>query len=158
VLRLDVYGGDIDAKAAQLIAELGLEDVVRAQGRLERDPSTGLSGRERVLVQMQKSTMLLLIHGDSADCAEYIPSKLYDYFWAHRPVFAVTHLNPQLDALVIGHGGTTAPSDDAAAVVAALEAALVRWQRDGLPNTTVPPVGVADAVQAILKAAPQNAH
>lgn len=158
VLRLDVYGGDIDAKAAQLIAECGLEDVVRAQGRLERDPTTGLSGRERVLIQMQKSTMLLLIHGDSADCAEYIPSKLYDYFWAHRPVFAVTHLNPQLDALVMGHGGTTAPSDDAAAVVAALEATLERWQRDGLPDTTVPPVGVADAVQAILKATQENAH
>lgn len=152
VLRLEVYGGAIDGEAQQLIAELGVADVIRPIGRLEFDRATGLSGRERVMQRMQQADVLLAMHGNTEDCAQYIPSKLYDYFWARRPVFAMTHLNPQLDALVRAHGGWTAPTLDLAAAQATLSALLRQWRDTGLPPVTVPPVSVGSAVQQIVAA------
>ncbi|MEO5697144.1 MAG: hypothetical protein ABIQ60_08415 [Burkholderiaceae bacterium] len=149
-LRLEVYGGDIDAPAQALIRASGLADVVLPMGRLERDPVSGRSGRERVLERMQQVDVLLLLHGDTAECAQYIPSKLYDYFWARRPVLALTHRNPQLDALVRAHDGQVAPTLDTPAVVAALTALLDRWAGAGLAAIAVPPVGVRQAVQRLI--------
>jgi len=111
-----------------------------------------------VLERMQRADVLLLLHGQVSECAEYIPSKLYDYFWARRPVLALTWRNAQLDALVRKHGGVVAPTDDPAAIEAALESLFERWQRDALPDVAVPPVTVEGAVQAIVRlAAPRDA-
>jgi hypothetical protein len=64
----------------------------------------------------------------------------------------MTHHNAQLDALVIAHGGWTAPSTDAPAFEAAIESAVERWRSGALPDVTVPPVTVGDAVTRILDA------
>lgn len=157
VLRLEVYGSALDPVAAQLLTSLALTDVVQPFGRLEFDPATGLSGRARVMQRMQTVDALLMLHGDTAECPQYIPSKLYEYFWARRPVLACTHQNPQLDALVLAHGGWVAPSTDAAAVEAALEAVVERWRAGPLPDVTVPPVTVADAVRQIVGAVDDGA-
>jgi glycosyltransferase involved in cell wall biosynthesis len=152
LVRVEVYGSALDPTAARLRESLALGDVVAPIGRLEFDPQTGLSGRARVMQRMQQLDVLLMLHGTIPDCPEYIPSKLYEYFWARRPVLALSHLNPQLDALVIAHGGWVAPATDAAAVEAALEAAIDRWRTGALPDVTTPPVTVAAAVQRILEA------
>jgi hypothetical protein len=152
LVRVEVYGSDLDPEAAQALASLALADVVTPVGRLEFDPQTGLSGRARVMQRMQQMDVLLLLHGTIPDCPEYIPSKLYEYFWARRPVLAITHDNPQLDALVESHGGWVAPATDATAVEAALERVVERWRAGPLPDVTVPPVTVAAAVQRILEA------
>lgn len=152
VVRLEVYGGAIDAGAKRLIDELGLADVVRPIGRLERDPVTSLSGRERVMLRMQELDALLLLHGDTAECAQYIPSKLYDYFWSRRPVIALTHRNAQLDALILEHEGYVAPTLDGPAVQRMLRSLLTRWRDGGLAPVSVPPVGVAQAVARIVEA------
>lgn len=151
-LRLEVYGSALDPVAEQLRTSLGLGDVVQPFGRLEFDPSTGLSGRARAMQRMQQVDALLMLHGDTAECPQYIPSKLYEYFWARRPVLALTHQNPQLDALVRDHAGWVAPSTDPAAVEAALEALFERWLGADLPDVLLPPVTVASAVQRILQA------
>jgi hypothetical protein len=151
-LRVEVYGSALDTVALELMETLALGDVVNVIGRLEFDPATGLSGRARVVQRMQQLDVLLLLHGDTDECPEYIPSKLYDYFWARRPVLALTHRNPQLDAIVEAHGGWVAPSTDAAAFEAALERVVDRWRAGALLDVTVPPVSVAAAVQRILDA------
>ena len=152
VLRLEVYGSALDPQAAQLLGSLQLEGVVLPIGRLEHDPATGLSGRARVMQRMQQCDLLLMLHGDQPEACEYIPSKLYDYFWARRPVLGLTHENPQLDALIAAHGGWAVPTRDIDAVTDALAAALQRWRADALPAVDVPPVSVAGAVRQIVAA------
>jgi hypothetical protein len=153
IVRLEVYGSALDPVAAQLLGTLRLGDVVKTCGRLEFDAASGLSGRARAVQRMQQVDVLLMLHGDTAECPQYIPSKIYDYFWARRPVLALTHQNPQLDALVLAHGGSVAASTDAAAVEQAIEAMVERWRAAALPNVQVPPVTVACAVQRIVQAA-----
>lgn len=150
LLRLEVYGGAIDGPAQKLIEQHKLDDVVIPMGRLEHDPATGLSGRERVVQRMQQVDALLLMHGEGDECEQYIPSKLYDYFWARRPVLAYTHLNPQLDRLVREHQGWCAPATNTVAGAAALRELILRWQAGQLTTVTVPPVSTADAVDEIL--------
>jgi hypothetical protein len=152
LLRVEVYGGEIDARASELITSLALGDVIQPMGRLEHDPATGLSGRERVVQRMQQVDALLLLHGDTDECPEYIPSKLYDYFWARRPVLALTHRNAHLDRLVLEHGGMCAPTIDTPTVTAMLAQALERWQAGALNDVTVPPVSVEQAVRQIVRA------
>lgn len=155
-VRLEVYGSDLDPESARLATQPALAGVVQPMGRLERDPVTGQSGRERVVERMQQLDVLLLAHGELRDCSEYIPSKLYEYFWARRPILAVTHRNAQLDALVQAHGGWTAATTDPASIVRALHTAVDRWEHQALPDTTAAPIGVADATRAILAAVNQR--
>lgn len=149
-IRLNVYGSAIDDASARAVRELGLGDMVIGHGRLERDPATGLSGREQVMRLMQECDVLLLMHGVDPVCAEYIPSKFYEYLWARRPVFALTHLNPQLDALVRERHGYLAPGSDPTAVLARLRQLWVNWQDHALAEPPVGPISVNDAVQTVL--------
>lgn len=152
LVRVEIYGSTLDPAATQLMETLALGDVVMPIGRLEFDPLTGLSGRARVMQRMQQMDVLLMLHGDTDECAQYIPSKLYEYFWARRPVLALTHCNAQLDRLVTAHGGWVAASTDAPAFETALGRIVDHWRAGTLPDATVPPITVASAVQRILKA------
>ena len=156
LVRLEVYGSALDPQAALSVDALGLHDVVLPMGRLEFDPQSGVTGRARVMHRMQQVDVLLMLHGSAPECEEYIPSKLYEYFWARRPVLALTFRNAQLDALVRAHGGWVADTTNAAAVVSSIEAAIDHWRGAGLPDISVPPVTVRDAVQRILQALPHG--
>jgi hypothetical protein len=150
-IRLQVYGSAIDSDSAQYIREQGLADLVTDHGRLERDPLTGQSGRERVMRIMQECDVLLLMHGLDQVCSEYIPSKYYEYLWARRPVFALTYMNPQLDALMQQGRGYLAHADDADSVLAQLRRIWDDWQRRALLLPQVGPITVRDTVRAILE-------
>lgn len=151
-VRVEVYGSELDPEARCCIDDRGLQDVVLVAGRLEHDPATGRSGRERVVERMQQVDVLLMMHGLVPDCAEYIPSKLYDYFWARRPVLALSWRNPQLDALVREHGGTAVATDDPVAIATAFEALFESWSADRLSDVRIPPVTVESAVHRIVAA------
>ncbi len=151
-VRVEVYGAALDAESARVLEQTGLKPLVSCMGRLESCPETGLSGRERVVKRMHEVDCLLLMHGMIAECPEYIPSKLYEYFWARRPVLALTWRNAQLDGLVHEHGGFVAPTDDPAAIVRAIESVYVGWQT-GILNVGCKdsqPLGVGQAVEKIL--------
>jgi glycosyltransferase involved in cell wall biosynthesis len=150
-IRVHVFGSAIDEISERTLGRLQLQDMVVAHGRLERDLRSGLSGREQVMKHMQESDALLLLHGMDPVCAEYIPSKFYEYLWARRPVFALTHLNPQLDDLLRQRYGYLAPSDDPEAISAQLRKLWSDWQNRSLPESPVGPISVGDAVQVILE-------
>ena len=150
-VRVHIYGGTIDRLAKAEIQKHGLEDVFVSFGRLERSEETGMSGRERVLERMYQADCLLLVHGTISDCREYIPSKLYEYFWTGRPVIALTYQNPQLDQLVLERGGYIARGDRDGEIVSVLEYAYSDWLHNRRPNTNLPAVGVEQAVSRILE-------
>ncbi|WP_296507207.1 glycosyltransferase [Rhodoferax sp.] len=103
-LELQLTGGPLDAISEAAIAQSPVRDMVRHLGRIEADPTTGLSGREQILHRMRSADVLLLLHGTEPICAEYIPSKLYEYLWMQRPILATVHDNPQMADLLRGQG------------------------------------------------------
>lgn len=149
LVRVHVYGGKIDAASVKEIEQRKLKEVFIPHGRLEFSPATGRTGREQVVDLMHQADFLLLVHGSIDDCREYIPSKLYEYFWAKRPVIALTHENPQLDRMVQERAGYVAPYVDQAAIEKVLRQAINDWQTGG-GGSTVPPLGVEQAVDRIL--------
>ena len=112
-------------------------------GRIEYDPTTGLSGREQVLQRMRECDALAMVHGDDPMCHEYIPSKLYEYLWMQRPIVATAHGNPQMAQLIReqGHWVAEHPLQADSAVKIAPELARIlcqlwqQWRTQGLPDT-----------------------
>jgi len=149
-VRLHVYGCEVDTHARQTADQLDVWQMIVCHGRLERDPSTGESGRDQVIRKMFECDALLLLHGEGAQCSEYIPSKFYEYLWARRPIFALTHLNPQFEQLVKQYGGMVVASTDTQAIANGLNQIWLQWNARSLETPTNEPISVGDAVQIIL--------
>ena len=149
-IRVHIYGDSLDRQSKSEIARSKLEDIFVGFGRLEKDPETGMSGREQVVRCMFQADCLLLLHGTIAECSEYIPSKLYEYIWTTRPIIALTYQNQQLDQLVSERGGYVAHVDQPVEVLSVIERAYTDWQNDRLPISTLPAIGVQQAVSRIL--------
>jgi hypothetical protein len=149
-LLLDIYGAPLDASTRAILDQEHLHAFVRANGRLEYDPTSGLTGRQRVHQEMQTSDVLLLIHGNSPFCEEYIPSKFYDYLWAQRPILAITHRNQQLDKLVEDYHGWHVPEGDTEQLLKTISEVWLRWQRDELHLPYREPIDVTNAADKII--------
>ena len=150
LIRIHAYGAPLDPLTISAIQNLGFSDVLLAHGRLEKDPLTGKSGRERVVEKMQEADVLILLHGNDEWCAEYIPSKFYEYLWTGRPIWGITHRNPQFDQMLQDRGAYLSLEGDKAGIAMALERIWLDWQNKQLPNPTVSPIGVNQAVATIL--------
>jgi len=151
-IRLEVFGADPDRVSRAALDAFPYRKNVVLHGRLEHDPVSGLSGRDRVLRRMRTADCLLLLHGQESFCEEYIPSKLYEYAWARRPILALTWKNPQLDGLLVKAGHDVVNAADADGVARCLETLYKRWANDELVDTMdafLFPVG--SAVKEILR-------
>lgn len=131
-VRLHIYGSGVDAESDQAINRFPFPHAIETFGRLERDPDTGETGRDRVLRLMRGADCLLLLHGNDAACEEYIPSKTYEYLWMQRPILALVHRNPQMSRMLMELGHTSVPADDASAVANAIAQLFERWERNEL--------------------------
>ena len=149
-IRVHAYGAPLDRLSIDVIKQYGFDDVVLAHGRLERDPATGKSGRERVAEKMQAADILILLHGNDEWCAEYIPSKFYDYLWAGRPIWGITHRNPQLDQMLLERGAYLSPQIEIREIESALERIWLDWKNRKLIQPSWSPIGVGQAVCTIL--------
>ena len=149
-IRVHAYGAPLDPLTTEALQNLNFNDVLRAHGRLEKDPVTGKSGRERVVERMQAADVLILLHGNDEWCAEYIPSKLYDYLWTGRPIWGITHRNPQLDQMLLDRGAYLSPQSDLEAIELALERIWLDWKNQQLIEPKWLPVGVDQAVEKVI--------
>ena len=162
-IRIHAYGAPLDALTVDAISQLGFEDVLVAHGRLEKDLMSGMSGRERVVEKMQGADVLILLHGNDEWCAEYIPSKFYEYLWTGRPIWGITHRNPQLDQMLSERGGYLSHDGDAEGINMALERIWLDWEQKRLSAPNGSPIGVSQAVATILNnvqnpTSPSNHH
>jgi dTDP-4-dehydrorhamnose 3,5-epimerase len=149
-IRVHAYGAPLDPLTVDAVKALQFEDMLLAHGRLEKDLASGKSGRERVVEKMQAADVLILLHGNDEWCAEYIPSKLYDYLWTGRPIWGITHHNPQLDQMLLDRGAYLSPQSDVQAIELALEKIWLDWKNQQLIEPQWLPVSVDQAVQKIL--------
>ena len=150
LIRIHAYGAPLDSLTIAAIQNLGFSDVLLAHGRLEKDPLTGKSGRERVVEKMQEADVLILLHGNDEWCAEYIPSKFYEYLWTGRPIWGITHRNPQLDEMLSERDAYLSHEGDIEGINMALEKIWLDWQSKQLPKPIGNPIGVHQAVATIL--------
>ena len=149
-IRVHAYGAPLDPLTLEALKSLKFDDLLLAHGRLEKDSVTGRSGRERVVERMQAADVLILLHGNDEWCAEYIPSKLYDYLWTGRPIWGITHRNPQLDQMLLDRGAYLSPQSDPEDVALALARIWLDWKNQQLIEPKWLPVGVDQAAYRIL--------
>ena len=151
IVRIELYGGGIDAISAQAIGHFAFPQVIRNFGRLERDPTTGESGRDQVLKRMQTVDALMLLHGTDFYCEESIPSKLYEYLWTERPIIGLVTRNAQIERILREAGHWAVQAHDVSAVVAALEELVNRWEANDLCDSGKPsPYTIGAAVHQII--------
>ena len=151
LIQIDAYGAPLDQLSKDAIESFSCQDLLIAHGRLEKDYRTNKSGRERVIEKMQMADVLILLHGNDEWCAEYIPSKYYEYLWTERPIWAITHRNVQLDKMIDERGGYLSHSGDLDGVNMALERVWLDWRGKKLLKPQWTPIGVNQAVATILK-------
>jgi hypothetical protein len=147
---LDVYGAPLDENSKKAILEFSLQNSVNVWGRLEYDSSSGLTGRERVMQKMHEADVLLLLQGDYEWCAEYIPSKWYEYIWTKRPIFAVTNRNEIFDGYLASRNSYIAQTLDENSILETLNIIYLDWNGKKLRSALGEPISVSQAVQKIL--------
>jgi glycosyltransferase involved in cell wall biosynthesis len=156
VLELQLTGGPLDAVSQSAIAQSPVRGLVRHLGRIEADLVTGLSGREQILRRMRGVDVLLLLHGTEPICAEYIPSKLYEYLWMQRPILATVHGNAQMAELLVRQGHIAVETRHVGSqdsLVLAARQLLARWESAGLDDNGQPsPYTTQAAVRQLLGA------
>jgi len=149
-LLVHAYGASLDELSKVAIAQYGFDDLLIAHGRLEKDPRSGKSGRERVFEAMQVADVLILLHGNDEWCAEYIPSKFYEYLWAGRPIWALSHRNSQLERMLQERGAYLSHAENEASIDLILERIWLDWRKQQLIEPKWLPIGVDQAAYKIL--------
>jgi hypothetical protein len=150
-IKVQVYGAGLDVVSKETIERLGMQASVVAHGRIENDPQTGETGRERIMKLMRASDVLLGLHGNYEWCAEYIPSKLYDYYWTNRPILAVTNRNEQLDQILLSRNAYLSHTLDVSSIVDAIRIIWRDWQSQSLRVMPYDPITPESAVKKILE-------
>lgn len=151
VLRLRTYGADWDAVSEAALRGFPFPEAVEKMGRLESDPATGKSGRERVLDTMDTCDALLLLHGVDGFTEEYFPSKAYEYLWSQRPILGLIRRNPAAVEILAREGHEAVDAEDPRAIAAALERLLDHWRQDRLAdNGRQSPYSARASVEQIL--------
>lgn len=150
LIRIHAFGAPLDALTLEAIKRYDYPDLLIAHGRLEYNPTTGQSGREQVAQKMQEADVLILLVGNDEWCAEYIPSKFYDYLWAGRPIWGITHRNPQLDQMLQERGSYLSADGDESGIAKTLERIWLDWNHKQLINPVYNPIGVDQAVRTIF--------
>jgi glycosyltransferase involved in cell wall biosynthesis len=153
IIEVHIYGSNLDSLSHQIVNHEKIHENIYLHGRLEYDSKTKLSGREQVLLKMQSADFLLLTHGQIPDCAEYIPSKVYEYFWAKRPIFGITHRNPQLDSLILERNGYVAHTEKMQQIIKNIEHSINDWETNNIVTTNLTPIGVETATYFIIEKA-----
>jgi hypothetical protein len=100
---------------------------------------------------MRKADILLLLHGDYEWCAEYIPSKSYDYYWTTRPIWGITNRNPELDQVLLERQSYLSHTLDSDSIFETLKQIYQDWKNHRLLMPNFQPISPEDAVKTILQ-------
>lgn len=111
----------------------------------------GLVPRDRAASEMLRGDLLLLIQGADDVSSETIPSKVYEYFQARRPVLGLVYGNPELWGMLERLGHRPAGADDPKGIKEAVLHFVRRWEENGLSKAAEPsPFTVETAVAQLV--------
>lgn len=139
-VRFDFYG-NCDANSKRLLRAFPREGVVTFHGRVSRSAS---------LAAMREADVLILIQNVADYSAETIPSKVYEYLVAGRPILGLVHRNAELAAMLTGLGHTVAEAADAGSVCGAISEIHRRWEAGALETPGGSPYTIASAVDRLI--------
>lgn len=133
-LQLDVYGTKLDDFSRAALDGFPLGDVLVEHGRLEYDPISGKSGRQQVLEAMRCCDVLIILHGTNADARSYVPSKVYEYLQAMRPIVALTRKDTELAQILLAANHFIVDPLDDHGLVEVLKRLADFWEHDNLTD------------------------
>lgn len=139
-MRFDFYGS-CDANSKRLLREFPREGVVTFHGRVSRSAS---------LAAMRDADVLVLIQNVADYSAETIPSKVYEYFVAGRPILGLVHRNAELAGMLTGLGHAVAEAADAGSVHDAVSEIYRRWAAGTFETPAGSPYTIASAVDRLI--------
>ncbi len=139
-VRFDFYG-NCDANSKRLLREFPREGVVTFHGRVSRSAA---------LAAMRDADVLVLIQNVADYSAETIPSKVYEYLVAGRPILGLVHRNAELAGMLTGLGHTVAEAVDARSVGGAISEIHRRWEAGALEMPPGSPYTIASAVDRLI--------
>ncbi|MFC1839029.1 glycosyltransferase [Thermodesulfobacteriota bacterium] len=152
MISLDIYGAPLDSVSMKALSQYPINGILCEYGRLEYDPSTDKSGRRRVLEAMRKCDVLFIIHGTDPICEEYIPSKIYEYFFTYRPILGLAKPESELRDLLEYNGHIFVDSGDLNEIKSVVKDLITRWETKGLPDQkTKSSFTTKDAVSSFLQ-------
>lgn len=133
-ISLDIYGIELDAVSESTLKSYPLPGVLQRFGRLEYNPQTKKSGRQQVLEAMRLSDVLIVVHGTGDVCAEYIPSKLYEYLLTHRPILGLADPGSELADILTADQHCYCVPQKLEKVKEILAVIIRVWLAEGLPD------------------------
>lgn len=139
-VRFDFYG-NCDPNSKRLLREFPREGVVTFHGRVSRSAS---------LAAMREADVLVLIQNVADFSVETIPSKVYEYLVAGRPILGLVHRNAELAGMLTGLGHTVAEAADAGSVGGAISEIHRRWEAGALETPAGSPYTLGSAVDRLI--------
>ncbi len=143
-VRLHLVGNNA-RNVSKEIREFGHREMIVARGKLRRQQSVAM---------MQTVDLLLLIQNTDAVSLETIPSKVYEYLHAGRPILSLVYRNRELRAMLEGMGHLVVEADDEPAIRSALQQCVEQWNRGRLTSAAIAsPYTVERAVAEMISLA-----
>ncbi|MEA2116401.1 MAG: hypothetical protein U9P36_13610, partial [Thermodesulfobacteriota bacterium] len=106
--------------------------------------------RKEALLAMQQTDCLLLIQNIIFFSCETIPSKVYEYLLAGRPVIGLLYHNEELESMLIENNHYVAPADDVQAVAAVIGQVLGTFRTTNFSSRQAQRVWTVDAAVSEL--------
>jgi len=149
-IKFHVYGASLDKKTKKNIINNNYQDIVVSHGRLETD--NNLTGRQKIAIEMIKADVLLLLHGDATWCEEYIPSKVYDYFWINKPIWGIVYRNEKLKEMLLERKNLISDAESYESILKKLIFIWKIWKKGELQNSIFMPITPETGVNKIMDA------
>ena len=120
VVRVSLYG-NVENDDVERIRQFPFNNIINHKGTIPRNEA---------LRAMQESDILLLIQGTHRISAETIPSKLYEYLHAGRPILGLVHDNPELRKILYSQNHFYADAGDPQDIKRQIIQIWKKWERD----------------------------
>jgi hypothetical protein len=99
---------------------------------------------------MLEADILLLVQNIDDFSAETIPSKVYEYLMARRPILGLVYRSPELAGMLESLGHTSVTAEDVGAVRAAIAEIHRRRERSAVEPPGVSPYTTRAAVERLV--------